>query len=83
MSLTLESGVSIVGEFIDLRIAADTLPEGKMWCHVRHKDEDWSESASLKNGCVAVNFFGTFICDPIEDFPLGMELAIIGWSSLD
>ena len=31
MSLVLENGFSIEGEFIDLRIATDTLPEGKVW----------------------------------------------------
>lgn len=56
MSLVLENGFSIEGEFIDLRIATDTLPEGKVWYHIRHSDDDWSEPASLKNGCVVVNF---------------------------
>ena len=35
MSLVLENGFSIEGEFIDLRIATDTLPEGKVWYHIR------------------------------------------------
>ena len=43
MSLVLENGFSIEGEFIDLRIATDTLPEGKVWYHIRHSDDDWSE----------------------------------------
>lgn len=30
MLLTLENGKTIEGEFIDLRIATDTLPEGKL-----------------------------------------------------
>ncbi len=83
MSLMLENGTSVKGEFVDLRIATDTLPKGKIWYHVRHTDDDWAEPASLKNGCVVVNFCGTFICDPIEDLPLGMELAIKDWSYLD
>ena len=41
------------------------------------------EPASLKNGCVVVNFCGTFICDPIIDFPCGEELEIAEWSYLN
>jgi hypothetical protein len=74
MLLTLANGKTIEGEFIDLRIATETLPKGKLWYHIRHTDDDWSEPASLKNGCVVVNFCGTFICDPIIDFPCGEEL---------
>ena len=69
MLLTLANGNTIEGEFIDLRIETDTLPKGKLWYHIRHTDDDWTEPASLKNGCVVVNFCGTFICDPINDFP--------------
>ena len=64
MLLTLANGKTIEGEFIDLRIATETLPKGKLWYHIRHTDDDWSEPASLKNGCVVVNFCGTFICAP-------------------
>lgn len=56
MLLTLENGKTIEGEFIDLRIATDTLPEGKLWYQIRHTDDDWTEPASLKNGCVVVTF---------------------------
>ena len=48
-----------------------------------HTDDDWTEPASLKNGCVVVNFCGTFICDPINDFPCGQELEITDWSYLE
>ncbi len=83
MLLTLTGGNTVEGEFIDLRIDTGTLPEGKLWYHIRHTDDDWTEPASLKNGCVAVNFCGTFICDPIPDFPFGQELEITGWSYPD
>lgn len=83
MLLTLANGKTIEGEFIDLRIATETLPKGKLWYHIRHTDDDWSEPASLKNGCVVVNFCGTFICDPIIDFPCGEELEIKEWSYLN
>ena len=83
MLLTLANGKTIEGEFIDLRIATETLPKGKLWYHIRHTDDDWSEPASLKNGCVVVNFCGTFICDPIIAFPCGEELEITEWSNLN
>ena len=83
MLLTLANGKTIEGEFIDLRIATETLPKGKLWYHIRHTDDDWSEPASLKNGCVVVNFCGTFICAPIIDFPCGEELEIKEWSYLN
>ena len=80
MLLTLEKGKTFDGEFIDLRIDTNTLPKGKLWYHIRHSDDDGAEPASLKNGCVVVNFYGTFICDPIDDFPCGQELEIADWS---
>lgn len=49
----------------------------------RHTDDDWCEPTSLKNGCVVVNFCGTFICVPIIDFPCGKELEITEWSYLN
>lgn len=53
MSLVLGNGISVEGEFIDLRIAAETLPTGKQWYQIRHSDDDDMEAASLKRGCVA------------------------------
>ena len=79
MSLVLENGISVEGEFIDLRITVDTLPKGKQWYQIRHSDDDGSEPASLKRGCVVVNFFGTFICDPIDEMKDGDELQITEW----
>ena len=75
MLLTLANGKTIEGEFIDLRIDTNTLPKGKLWYHIRHTDDDWTEPASLKNGCVVVNFCGTFICDPIDDFPCRLVIS--------
>ena len=79
MSLVLENGISVEGEFIDLRIAAETLPTGKQWYQIRHGDDDDMETAALKRGCVAVNFFGTFICAPIEGMEDGEEVEISEW----
>lgn len=80
MSLVLENGIPVEGEFIDLRIAAETLPTGKQWYQIRHSGDDDMEMASLKRGCVAVNFFGTFICDPINGVADGEEIDILQWN---
>ena len=79
MLLVLENGVSVRGEFIDLRIAVDTLPPNKEWYQIRHADDDGSEPASLKRSCVVVNFFGTFVCDPIKGITDGEEINISEW----
>lgn len=79
MSLTLENGKTLYGIFLDCRITVDTLPKGKQWYHIRHCDEDWGEPASLKRGCVVVNFFGTFVCDHAEWMADGDELDITEW----
>ena len=83
MGLVLDNGIALTGEFIDLRIEVKSLPQGKEWYHIRHADEDWGEPASFKNGCVAVNFYGTFICDPIPCLKQGDEVNIIQWHWLD
>ena len=79
MSLVLGNGTTVNGEFIDLRISVETLPKGTEWYHIRHSDDDGSEPASLKRGCVVVNFFGTFICAPIQGMALGDEVEIQKW----
>lgn len=79
MSLVLENSITAEGQFVDLRIAVETLPKGKQWHHIRHCDDDGSEPASLKRGCVAVNFFGTFVRDPIAGMKDGDELEITEW----
>ncbi len=79
MTLILENGKIIDGEFIDLRISVESLPEGKEWYHIRHSDDDDTEPGTLKNGCVAVNFLGTFICDPIPSMKCGDEVEIQMW----
>lgn len=79
MSLVLENGISVKGEFIDLRISIESLPKGKEWYQIRHCDDDGCEPASLKRGCVIVNFFGTFISNPIKEMEIqgNSELEIL------
>lgn len=72
--------IELNGEFADVRIDKTTIPEGKEWYQIRHSDDDDMDAAALKNGCVAVNFFGTFICDPIEGLQENEELEILDWS---
>ena len=79
MSLTLENGQKVEGLFVDVRLKVDSIPQGKEWYQIRHCDNDWTEPASLKNGCVVVNFYGTFICDPIHGLDRGDELEILEW----
>ena len=80
MSITLENGVKVEGEFLELRISVDTIPEDKEWYQIRHSDEDWIEPVSLKRGGIMVNFMGTFICNPIESMKEpGIELDIIDY----
>ena len=54
MSITLENGVKVEGEFLELRISVDTIPDNKEWYQIRHSDEDWIEPVSLKRGGIMV-----------------------------
>lgn len=83
MCLTLENGLTVEGEFIDLRISVETLPQGKTWYQLRHADDDDTEPATIKDGCVVVNFFGTLICKPISGIGNNEEMAITGWGFCD
>lgn len=84
MSITLENGVKVEGEFLELRISVDTIPDNKEWYQIRHSDEDWIEPVSLKRGGIMVNFMGTFICNPIESMKeSGIELDIIDYKFFD
>ena len=64
-----------------VRITPETIPAGKKCYQFRHSDEDWGDIASLRNGCVAVNFYGSLICDPIPCMePAGTELDVMDYS---
>ncbi len=81
LTIVLGNGKKIHGEFIDVRIAADTIPEGKQWYHLRHSDCDGGDIASVRRGCVSVNFFGTFICHPVRCLEnLGEEREVMDYS---
>ena len=63
--------VSVCGipcEFSDMRIARDTVPEGKYQYEVAGDDESGGDPARIQLG-VMVNFFGTLICG--EPLPIG------------
>ena len=81
VSITLGNGVSVEGKLVDLRITPETIPAGKKCYQFRHSDEDWGDIAFLRNGCVAVNFYGSLICDPIPCMePAGTELDVMDYS---
>ena len=63
MTVTLDNGQVIEGEFIDIRIDPSTTPSDKKIFSIRHADEDWGEPASIIDGGCLVNFFGVLICD--------------------
>ena len=77
MVITLENKVTVKGIYLGYRITPETIPSRKQWYHIRHCDNDWTEPATLKRGCVMVNFMGTFIAGQIEGLKtLGNELEI-------
>lgn len=69
MTVTLDNGQVIAGEFIDIRIDRNTIPSDKKIFSIRHADEDWGEPASLIDGGCMVNFFGILICDKKVTLP--------------
>lgn len=81
--ILLDDDRVVEGEFIDLRIAEDSLPEGKAWFQLRHRDNDDMDIASLKKGCVVVNFFGTVISDPMMDILDDKEIPVTDWTFTD
>ena len=84
MEIALENGITIMGIFLDERITPASIPKGKVWYQIRHEDDDWGEPYSLKRGCVAVNFMGTFIADPIKGLEnAGDELDIIDYNIME
>lgn len=60
------------GEFLDMRIARDSIPEGKHAYDCRHDDDgNWIDPVTIENRIVRVNFCGTFITDKPIVFPDG------------
>ncbi len=81
LKIVLWNGEEITGELIEARVAVETIPMGKQWYQLRHSDDDWGEIMSIKRGCIVVNFFGTFICEPIGSMTeLGEEIGIADYS---
>lgn len=81
MWIQLSDGRKIEGMFADVRIKPETLPAGCEWYHIRHADDDWGRPASIKDGCVIVNHYGTFVCPRIEGFD-DDEIEIVDWAFL-
>ena len=84
MSITLENGVKVEGEFLELRISVDTIPEDKEWYQIRHSDEDWIAPVSLKRGGLPAPPPGPSPRPPIESMKeSGIELDIIDYKFFD
>lgn len=67
--VAMSNGNRYEGEFIDLRIDPNTIPQGKHWYHCRHDDDgDWVTPVTIEPR-VIVNFCGTFITDKEIEFP--------------
>lgn len=81
--IILKNDRVVEGEFIDIRVEKDSLPDGKTWLQLRHKDEDEMDIGSIKNGCVAVNFFGTVVCNPVPFLCQNQEISVIDWTFTD
>lgn len=83
MSLVLENGVSVKASSSTLELRLIHCRQTRKWYQIRHADDDGCEPASLKRGCVVVNFFGTFVCDPIKGITDGEEINISEWTFED
>lgn len=75
MVITLENGVTVEGMYLDLRITPETIPAGKIWYQIRHCDNDWIEPATLKKGCVMVNFM-VLLSQPLSK---GWKNGVMKW----
>lgn len=69
-----ETGEVYEGEFIEMRLQMDTIPEGKFAYNCRHSDDgDWVDPVTIETGNVWVNFAGVFITDKEITFPDGQD----------
>lgn len=67
-----ETGHIYEGEYIDMRIMMDTIPEGRFAYNCRHGgDGNWVDPVTIEKGDVIVNFAGVFITDKEITFPEG------------
>lgn len=82
MTVTLDNGQVVEGEFIDIRIDLNTIPSDKKRFSIRHSDDDGGEPASLIDGGCLVNFFGVLICDKNVELP-EPETCVVDYDYLD
>lgn len=66
-----------IGEYIDMRINRDTIPEGKYAYNCRHDDGDWVTPVTIEKGRILVNFAGTLIVDKPIEFPEGKDYICV------
>lgn len=73
------NGVNYIGQYIDMRIDRETVPEGKYAYDCRHGDEnDWVTPVTIEQH-VIVNFAGTFISDIPIEFPKELYIELDDW----
>ena len=70
VELVSEEGTHYIGEYIDMRISRQSIPEGKYAYDCRHDDDgDWVTPVTIERYFVMVNFAGVFITDTPVIFP--------------
>lgn len=73
-----ETGEVYEGEYIDIRLEMDTIPDGKFAYNCRHNDDgDWISPVTIEKGNVMVNFAGVFITDKELVFPEGKDYICV------
>ena len=73
-----ETGEIYEGEYIDMRLQMNTIPEGKFAYNCRHGDDgNWVDPVTIESGRVMVNFAGVFIMDKPLVFPDGRDYICV------
>lgn len=68
MTLWLKNGVEATGILSEERLQRISASDKYVY-DIRHSDNDYGEPATIENGVVMVNWFGSFIVDAPIEFP--------------
>lgn len=78
-----DTGEIYKGEFIDMRLQMNTIPEGKFAYNCRHDDDgNWVDPVTIEKGGVMVNFAGVLIVENEIEFPEDknyIPVTVMGW----
>ena len=73
-----DTGEIYEGEYIDMRLQMDTVPEGKFAYNCRHDDDgNWVDPVTIEKGGILVNFAGVFITGKEIKFPNGKNYICV------